>query len=220
MKPTPAQKIKAYADRKGLSIRQVEIKSGLGNGTLNKSLTGGKSIGSEQLEKLFATFEDLRPDYVFGHEDNIPQTRTKIDIVEEPPAQYGKRSIVPFFGEVWASAGSAEMFTDREKVTEYLHIPGLSGCDAAITILGDSMIPRFNPGDIVLIKEVLGGVLWGEPHLVILADHRLLKYVQQGQSPKSISLVSENEFYGPIEVEKSDILKLYQVRARVQRFSM
>jgi hypothetical protein len=142
-------------------------------------------------------------------------------VAEEPMGFYGKVRGIPFYAEVWASAGSEFIFDTREVISGYITIPGLNDCDAAISVIGDSMRPRFEPGDIILLKRMQGSLyIWGAAYLIVTRDHRLLKYVQPASSQEQIRLVSANEYYQEMLISCDEILHAFLVKGRVQKLAL
>lgn len=93
---------------------------------------------------------------------------------------------------------------------EYImyQLPSFSDCDFLVTVSGDSMTPRYNGGDIVACKKLsLQDIFfqWGRVYVVNTSQGALIKKVEQGSSAETITLVSENEAYGPFEIRRDMI---------------
>lgn len=93
---------------------------------------------------------------------------------------------------------------------EYImyQLPSFSDCDFLVTVSGDSMTPRYNGGDIVACKKLsLQDIFfqWGRVYVVNTSQGALIKKVEQGSSQETITLVSENEAYGPFEIRRDMI---------------
>jgi phage repressor protein C with HTH and peptisase S24 domain len=58
---TIPNRIKAFAETIGSSVRQIEIKTGASNGTFSKAITQNRDIGSNWIEKIVAAYPDLNP---------------------------------------------------------------------------------------------------------------------------------------------------------------
>jgi phage repressor protein C with HTH and peptisase S24 domain len=93
---------------------------------------------------------------------------------------------------------------------EYImyQLPSFSDCDFLVTVSGDSMTPRYNGGDIVACKKLsLRDIFfqWGRVYVVNTSQGALIKKVERGSSEETITLVSENEAYGPFEIRRDMI---------------
>jgi transcriptional regulator with XRE-family HTH domain len=132
------------------------------------------------------------------------------------------KDIIRYY-DVDASAGSVEMFDyGNESAFKELIVPGFEDCDIALNVWGDSMEPALNSGEIVLCKEWKENFIeYGYIYLVITNEnHRMIKYVQPGANPETISCESKNSFYKPFEVNRADILKLFVVKGHIERSAM
>lgn len=206
-------RLKEYIDKKGLSIRAFESLVGFGNGTIQKVIKGDKNIGSDGLSKMFDKFPDLDPAWLFGKESHFHG----VSHTEKSP----KRG-VPYYGDVWATAGLIEGIMDaKEEAISYIEAPGLEMCDAAIQVVGDSMVTKFESGDVILIKKSdKRHIVWGSAYLVVTSDLRTVTLLYPGERQEEVKLVSTNGTYPPFSVAIDDILHLFIVKGRVQRLNM
>ena len=83
-----------------------------------------------------------------------------------------------------------------------------------ISVEGDSMYPTVAPGAFIIIKAIedIGIIKWGEPHVVVTTDGRVIKRVLKHTDLAKVTLYSDNyELYQPYEVLKDSILSLWQL---------
>ena len=83
-----------------------------------------------------------------------------------------------------------------------------------ISVEGDSMYPTIAPGAFVLIKDVEDKhfIRWGEPHVVVTTDGRVIKRVLKNRDADVVTLYSDNnELYQPYDIPKNSILSLWQL---------
>ena len=110
---------------------------------------------------------------------------------------------------------------DENKVNEYVSIPALNGC-VGITIYGESMSPRYRPGDVVFVRPIQDqtDIDYGRPYIVITQSDRLIKCIYQStHDAESLRLVSLNEetnrhgdrLFPDREIKKDTIIYLYKV---------
>ena len=130
--------------------------------------------------------------------------------IEESDKDY-----IPLY-DIIATAGSNLRFWESEENILDL-IPrkfGMRDCDLAIHVYGNSMYPLYMPGDVALLKEIVDYDLinYGQAYVIITEEHRLMKYVMRSENRAYLRLHSENQHYDDIELEKRQVLKLYQVQ--------
>ena len=121
------------------------------------------------------------------------------------PTPDGSIPLIPV--EVMAGYMNGEQNVQPYEYIMY-QLPSFSDCDFLVTVSGDSMTPRYNGGDIVACKKLsLQDIFfqWGRVYVVNTSQGALIKKVEQGSSAETITLVSENEAYGPFEIRREMI---------------
>jgi phage repressor protein C with HTH and peptisase S24 domain len=121
------------------------------------------------------------------------------------PTPDGSIPLIPV--EVMAGYMNGEQNVQPYEYIMY-QLPSFSDCDFLVTVSGDSMTPRYNGGDIVACKKLsLQDIFfqWGRVYVVNTSQGALIKKVEQGSSDETITLVSENEAYGPFEIRREMI---------------
>ena len=130
-------------------------------------------------------------------------------------ANESNKDYIPLY-DIIATAGNSIRFWENEENILDL-IPrkfGMRDCDLAIHVYGNSMYPLYMPGDVALLKEIADYDLinYGQVYVIITEEHRFMKYITRSKDPTNLLLHSENEHYDDIELEKKQVLKLYQVQ--------
>lgn len=95
--------------------------------------------------------EDFKPAYML--EINNVLNRDLFDISSMPTEirHAGQQPII----DVRVSAGMGIGLDGNEnKINEYVSIPSMNGC-IGLTIYGESMSPRYRPGDVVFVRPIL-----------------------------------------------------------------
>ena len=121
------------------------------------------------------------------------------------PTPDGSIPLIPV--EVMAGYMKGEQNVQPYEYIMY-QLPSFSHCDFLVTVSGDSMTPRYNGGDIVACKKLsLQDIFfqWGRVYVVNTSQGALIKKVERGSSDETITLVSENEAYGPFEIRREMI---------------
>lgn len=204
------------------SMRGVEQKLNLSNGTIGKLRTGKYGYSPALMEALKKA--GLNPAYFLTGEGS-PEIGS--DAVEAAPAAVecdeSKPNRIPFyFFDVMGSFDSEEALLNT-KPTCYYELPGFSDCLAAFPVFGDSMKPKILNGDVVVISEKVPEekILWGETYLVVTDAWRVIKTVHPGETEEFLVLRSINPDYeGDTAVNKNEIKGLYLVKGKVSKFSV
>lgn len=131
---------------------------------------------------------------------------------------------VPYY-DLDVTASITESFNDvREEVQYYINYPPLNDCDAAFPVFGESMIPDFYPGEVVMVREIrnVSSMLWGEPYLIITnaaCDNlRTIKNVYLSEDRSSFILRATNPRYaGDTVVAIDNVLKIFLVKGKLNR---
>lgn len=214
------ERILQFIDYKGFSKREFYIATGLSNGFLDKV----NKIGSDKIEKILSIYPEISAEWLVTGQESMLRLDAKknIEIVGEglvSEASQQQKGIIRYY-DVDASASPIEMF-DSGGGIEYkdLIVPGFEDCEIALNIWGDSMEPKLCKGEMIICK------LWKESFIeygfVYLIEtktgHRMIKYLQAGETPDTVSCVSENNFYQPFELKRNDILMLYVVKGHLER---
>lgn len=204
------------------SMRGVEQKLNLSNGTIGKLRTGKYGYSPALMEALKKA--GLNPAYFLTGEGS-PEIGS--DAVESAPVAIEcdetKPNRIPFYCfDVMANVESEETLLNT-KPTCYYELPGFADCLAAFPVYGDSMKPKILNGDVVVISEKVPEekILWGETYLVVTDAWRVIKTVHPGETEEFLVLRSINPNYeGDTAVNKSDIRGLYLIKGKVSKFSV
>ena len=108
---------------------------------------------------------------------------------------------------------------DSVEMSYFKSIPHFSDCELAIRVSGHSMYPRYCNGDVVVCKRINNHnyIPYGEPHLVIMNDCYLLKFVHPHPTDKTMFLLkSANPRFEAMEIKRSDLLEVYLVRGKFE----
>ena len=140
----------------------------------------------------------------------------KSDVPQRGYSDYNAYSEQPkgacYYSRMPASAGQLEM-GDEDITTERISIPGIE-VDAYFPVVGNSMDPTIQSGDIVGIRKLdsTSRIRPNDIYLIFTRDNeRMLKRIKgvNGQSPM-LTLYSDNPAYEPFQILKEQILGVYK----------
>ncbi|MDE5735323.1 MAG: hypothetical protein K2H83_09330 [Duncaniella sp.] len=117
--------------------------------------------------------------------------------------------------DVTAGCRSLERLFGETAPVGTIDIPGLSPDSSVVKVRGDSMAPRIANGGYVAVRRIrdMRHIAWGQIYVVELEEYRLIKYLRRHPDPSQVVLHSDNPAYDDMDVDRSDILKLYVVEA-------
>lgn len=131
-----------------------------------------------------------------------------------------RTSIIPVLDLRVCAGNGIGLEGDENQITEYVTIPSMKGC-YGLTVYGDSMLPRYHPGDIVFVRPIPDSreIDFGHTYLVITQSDRLLKVLYPSDKEGTLILSSINPdttpqgtpLYPSREVPISSVLFIYKV---------
>lgn len=205
--PIPLRKI-----RREQSLSQVVVAQALGiqTTTYSKLERGIIQLTVERLYELADVF-DLSPAALLSYDRPVSAASSVAS--SAGPGPKDNITYIP----VHAQAGFLDLHADQRATDAAItfSIPTFTEPHLfMISVEGDSMYPTVAPGAFVIIKEVEDTQLikWGEPHVVVTTDGRVIKRVLKHQDAQQVTLYSDNNaLYQPYDISKSSILSLWQL---------
>ncbi|MEO7535843.1 MAG: S24 family peptidase [Ferruginibacter sp.] len=112
-----------------------------------------------------------------------------------------------------------DFFNYSELVSYYMDAPLYNDCFAFVRVPGVAMSPAFNPSDVIAVKKVTNfeTAPLGEPYFIITDEQRLLRYVRANENKKCFTLKAVNSDFDDMEIKKSDIKFLFQIKGKMTR---
>ena len=216
------ERIKQFADSKGIPIYKFESTAGLSNGYVNGIRKG---IGSEKLSDILRAFPELNRNWLLFGEGEMLRTGAlaEASVSEDaPPPQLipappGKGlPLIP----LPAMAGFLKGATDIDpNEIEWYFVPAFRDCQFLIRVKGESMSPRYLSGDIVACREVQDtGTFfqWGKTYVLDTDQGVVIKRVRPSEKENHILCVSDNPEYDPFDVPIAGIYHLAIVRGLIR----
>lgn len=216
------ERIKQFADSKGIPIYKFESTAGLSNGYVNGIRKG---IGSEKLSDILRAFPELNRNWLlFGEGEMLRTDAPAVVSVSEgaPPPQLipappGKGlPLIPLPAMAGFLKGAADI--DPNEI-EWYFVPAFRDCQFLIRVKGESMSPRYLSGDIVACREVQDtGTFfqWGKTYVLDTDQGVVIKRVRPSEKENHILCVSDNPEYDPFDVPIAGIYHLAIVRGLIR----
>ena len=183
-----------YLAYKKIGQNKFELEAGLAKGHISNI---GKSVTSAVLLKILNAAPDLCKDWLLTGEGEMLKN----------PMQPDKNGIplIPTNAIGGILSGVGESFMEYE--CERYIVPQFSNADFLIRVQGDSMMPKYIPGDIVACKRVTDRIWfqWGKAYIIDTRQGVLIKRIEPSKEEGCISLHSENERYKPFDLPAEEL---------------
>jgi len=165
-----------------------------------------------------------------SHEDS---KLSSLEVVKSHKPKYIEKKEdvqdIPLFN-FKASAGIKEILgpSSNDFLIDTIRIPDMPKCDGAIKIMGDSMMPKLKPGDIIMYKEMplnIQDLFYGEMYLIsyeIDGDYYVVvKYIRKSEKGEPfIKLASENPEHASKDIEFGRINALALIKGFINVSTM
>lgn len=201
-------RIVTYLESKGVKISAFEKELGLGNATLSKAYRTGGSIGSDKIEKIISSCQDLSPLWlVTGEGEMLVNENERREFVNRIP-------LIP----IEAFAGPGEPNYEDERIQDYYTVTDFKESDFLLRVKGDSMTPKYNGGDLVACKKVTDTyfIQWGRVYVIYTRSQgAMIKRLQPSEKDGCIKCVSENVKYAPFDVPMDDVVSVALVNGSI-----
>lgn len=211
-----------YMAFKGLNDNKVTVDLGFSNGTIGKSRKEGRDLSDRVVAKILDFYQDLNRVWLLTGEGDMlnssghaiggvysaSQKDEEVSLVDYVPVSAHASFIEDLSG------GTADMDkypivatpAERKEIDKY----------KVFEVDGDSMYPTLSSGALVLVKEIPERS-WHYAEGVVVAvylDYVVVKRVYRNDllTNKCLILKSDNEAYGQMPVQMSDLRALYKCK--------
>lgn len=200
-----------YLDYRGISENKATVECKLSQGLIHQAKSGKSDLGTKTVDKIIDTYQDLDRNWLLtGNGEMLKGT------VEVPAPGHRIR----YWVDVDATAGGVTLFDDMVS-SQYidLAIPEFRDCTDAVNLYGDSMLPLYKSGQIIILKEWKESFIdYGNVYLVVTKKgNRMVKYLRKGSDADHVLCVSENKEFDSFEILMDDILRLYLVKGSIAK---
>lgn len=200
--------LKYWREKRDLTLAQLARSSGIGRSTINNFENGRTNLSPEKLKQLASSLKTT-PDEILKDRDVETVATLKDEKSNATPFKAQLR-FVPVIS--LASAGAAHDYADMEsQIDLMIETNSRDGNAFALIIEGDSMLPRFEAGDIVIFEPNSqprnGDIVVAR----MVKDNGVLfkKFRRIGAEGKTIRLESLNPDYKTVELPETDFRFIY-----------
>lgn len=198
MENSVKQRLVSYLKEKKIGQNRFESLAGISNGYISNLK---KSPGSEVLTKILNAAPDLDRTWLLTGEGSMlsgPNKEEKTEMQALP--------LIPIDAMAGVLSGSNATFMEYD--CEQYVIPVFKGADFLIRVQGDSMVPRYESGDIVACKRVPMDRLWfqwGKAYVLDTSQGALIKRIEPSKKNGCVSIHSENTRYKPFDLPAEEL---------------
>ena len=204
-------RLRKYMAVKDLNDSQVEKILGMSGGNMHRYSKPDTDISQKTLRKLVVKFPDINEDWLyFGKGEMLKDELVVTKGLKENCARDGMiLPLVPlrFLGSF--DTDNKEMECEQYDIPFFYKI----GANFLVEVVGDSMMPKFQNGDIVACKKIEGKkcLQWGHVYVIDSTIGTIMKVVNKGLTDGVVLCHSLNENYADFELELTAIRSLAMV---------
>lgn len=198
MENSVKQRLVSYLKEKKMGQNRFESLAGISNGYISNLK---KSPGSEVLTKILNAAPDLNRTWLLTGEGPMLSGSN-----EEEKTEMQALPLIPIDAMAGVLSGSNVTFMEYD--CEKYVIPVFKGADFLIRVQGDSMVPRYESGDIVACKRVPMDRLWfqwGKAYVLDTSQGALIKRIEPSKKNGCVSIHSENTRYKPFDLPAEEL---------------
>lgn len=229
-------RIKQLAEHEGISIGALERIIGASKGVLSRAISNGTDIQSKWLQAIVENYPQYSAQWLITGKGEMIKSPLETDahMVAEPDESYSKKidknpfeqlmspskkspDAIPLVSVKAVGGFYGKDFAISERDVEaYYVIPKFRNLnvDFMIEVIGDSMMPRLFPGDIIACSIINNPrfIQWNKTHLIATEEQGLIvKRLRKSDKNDSLLAVSDNVDYDPFDIPINDISGLARV---------
>ncbi len=108
-------------------------------------------------------------------------------------------------------------------VEYYIDVEPFNECSFYRPVFGDSMLPRYNAGDIVACKRVNNkyNIIYGQTYLCLISQqgdvYETIRTLRKAENNDCVVAIAMNEAYDSVTVSFDSILELYLIYGKIER---
>ena len=202
------ERISQVIDKKGITAYRFCKDLGLSLGYLDKR----GAIGTDKYLKIIEYFPEISPEWLLtgkGEMIKNPVNRLIAETTHTFNFKTSEEVILPLL-PINAAAG---VFTGDVQVMEYecerYVVPMFREATFLIPVLGDSMYPTYNNGDVIACRKLDSWSFFqfGKVYVIYTSQGVLVKRIKEGSNENSILIISDNcDAYPSFELDKKELL--------------
>lgn len=224
-----SHRISTIIHHKGMSIRAFEAKAGITQGVLSNAIKKDSDISSMNLSKIIDTYDEFDAHWLLTGEGTMIKTEeaNSIPMIDIPSAEAQKMELprtdefeyinndnggkIPLINEL----AFAVMDVDdplTTKADKYYYIEEFRNADFLMRMPGDSMEPKYKPGDLLACRNVGYDTYyqWGKIHALLTCHQGIIfgRVFEHFQNTILVRVKPENPSYPEWIIPQVEIAKV------------
>lgn len=202
-----ARLVKFFSENLGMTQNSFEDSCGITHGTISSIKVKGPSV--DVLAKISSKYPQLDLNWLVSGDGDMLKTEST------SPSSYSL-PLIPM--EAFAGPGLPNY--EDERIEDFYTVSEFKNSDFLIRVKGDSMVPKYNGGDIVACKKVdmdkVYFLQWNRVYVIgTRSQGIMIKRVQPSDKDGYIKCVSDNVRYAPFDVPTEDIVQIALVNGAI-----
>lgn len=205
------QKLREYFEDKGITQTELATRLTVTQSHISQMLTGKKPISKKRAQQL-AELYGLSYSWLLTGEGEMMQASPAINA----PASDNPNSL-PYFGELPVSGGRIVQYSDikQQMPSGYIDIPQTRGADFLFPVVGCSMAPTIEEGDIIGVRhtESFEAIDPDRVYMLVTRDNeRMIKRILRYDATRALlTLGSDNPRVPDFTVPADMVIDIYKV---------
>lgn len=201
------ERIKGIVAYSGKTINSLSKELKVSQPALRSIIVGLNNPGFEMITKLIDLFPEVSIDWLISGKGPMLKSDNSTPVASINHDGIG----IPYYADLPVSAGQLETFMQDAAPTGWVNLPGVTS-KALFPVIGCSMQPEINPGDVVGIIQLDSWEIIDpdKVYLIITHDERMIKHLAADEEDDSI-LWCLSPSYPKFQISKSDIKFLYRI---------
>ena len=201
-----ARLVKFFSENLGMTQNSFEDSCGITHGTISSIKVKGPSV--DVLAKISSTYPQLNLNWLVSGGGKM------LNGGDTPSPSSHSLPLIP--AEAFAGPGLPNY--EDERIEDFYTVSEFKESDFLIRVKGDSMVPKYNGGDIVACKKVndIFFLQWNRAYVILTRSQGIMiKRVQPSEKDGYIKCVSDNVRYAPFDVPTDDIIQIALVNGAI-----
>ena len=192
---------------KGLNVSRASGILEIPQRTLNRQLNEDGSVSMELIRAINRNFPEASIEWILNGKGNMFGCKNDNDNFS--------CNVSPYYNSVTVSAGVRDSINDCETSDAFVSIPGVKA-DFFFPVVGTSMQPEINPGDIIGVKKMDSMNEFDEKrvYMVITHDSRFIKHCSLNADDDEL-IVCTSPNYHSFTLRKDEIIAIYDVIVKI-----
>ncbi|MBL4560337.1 MAG: hypothetical protein COC06_10360 [Bacteroidales bacterium] len=196
-----------FLELQGIRKSEFYRITGITRGVLDHS----SGLSEDNVTKFIASYPKINLEWLLTGKGEMISEQTKTILKCSTTEELG--ILIPLYNSE-ASAGIGELQLSNEHIIDKLQVPFARKDDIALTIVGDSMTPAMQSGDIAVVRNMPNWrdyLDFGNIFIVVTESEVYCKIVSKSSEQDIFKLKSYNSKYDEFEIPKKFISQIYKV---------